>query len=100
VTPDLRARGTFEEHFNATYQRRSTRLAGMGYDATAMLARMTRGGKKDGASARALEAPDGFAGVDGLFRFKAHVVERGMAVNEITGRSSKVVQDAPKSFLQ
>jgi branched-chain amino acid transport system substrate-binding protein len=100
VTPDLAARGTFEEHFNATYQRRSTRLAGMGYDATAMLARMTRGGNKDGASARALEAPDGFAGVDGLFRFKGHVVERGMAVNEISARSSKVVQDAPKSFLQ
>jgi ABC-type branched-subunit amino acid transport system substrate-binding protein len=98
VTPDLIARRAFEARFNATYQRRATRLAGIGYDATAMLARMTRGGNKNGASARAIEARDGFEGVDGVFRFTGHVVERGMAVNEISARGSKTVQEAPKSF--
>ena len=99
VTPDLTARRDFEDRFNATYQRRPTRLAGIGYDATAMLARMTRGGNKNGASAREIEARDGFEGVDGVFRFTGHVVERGMAVNEVTARGSRTVQEAPKSFL-
>jgi hypothetical protein len=99
VTPDFTARRAFEERFNATYQRRPTRLAGIGYDATAMLARMTRGGDKNGASARAIEARNGFEGVDGVFRFTGNVVERGMAVNEISARGSKTVQEAPKSFL-
>lgn len=98
VTPDVAARSAFEQRFNQAYQRRPTRLAGMGYDATAMLARMTREGSKSGASARAIEAQDGFIGVDGLFRFRNHVVERGMAVNEVVTRGSKVVQVAPKAF--
>lgn len=98
VTPDVAARSAFEQRFNQAYQRRSTRLAGMGYDATAMLASMTRKGNKSGASARAIEGQDGFIGVDGLFRFTNHVVERGMAVNEVVPRGSKVVQVAPKAF--
>ena len=98
VTPDVAARSAFEQRFSQAYQRKPTRLAGMGYDATAMLARMTREGSKSGASARAIEAQDGFIGVDGLFRFRSHVVERGMAVNEVVARGSKVVQVAPKTF--
>ena len=98
VTQDVAARSVFEQRFNTAYQRRPTRLAGMGYDATAMLARMTRDGNRAGASARAIEAPDGFTGVDGLFRFRNHVVERGMAVHEVVNRGSKVVQPAPKTF--
>ncbi|GIU66416.1 penicillin-binding protein activator [Candidatus Phycosocius spiralis] len=99
VTPDFGARAGFEARFNEAYQQKPTRLAGIAYDATAMLARMTKGGNKSGASPRAIEAPEGFSGVDGLFRFKAHVVERGMAVNEVVARRSKVVQEAPQSFL-
>lgn len=99
VTSDLTARRAFEERFNAAYQRPPTRLAGIGYDATAMLARMTRGGDKNSASAHAIEARDGFEGVDGVFRFTGHVVERGMAVNEISSRGRKTVQEAPKSLL-
>jgi ABC-type branched-subunit amino acid transport system substrate-binding protein len=98
VMPDVASRSAFEQRFNQAYQRRPTRLAGMGYDATAMLARMTREGNKSGASARAIEAPDGFVGVDGLFRFRNHVIERGMAVHEIVVRGSKVVQVAPRTF--
>jgi len=98
VTPDVAARSAFEQRFSQAYQRKPTRLAGMGYDATAMLARMTREGSKSGASARAIEAQDGFIGVDGLYRFTSHVVERGMAVNEVVARGSKVVQVAPKIF--
>ncbi|MEN9856611.1 MAG: hypothetical protein RLZZ157_1737 [Pseudomonadota bacterium] len=100
VTPDSAARTAFEQRFSAKYGRKPTRLAGMAYDATAMLAGMTRGGNAIAASPRAIEARDGFVGVDGLFRFSRGVVQRGMAVNEVGPRGGKTVDPAPASFSQ
>lgn len=98
VTPDAAARGAFEQRFRARYGRRPTRLAGMGYDATAMLAGMTRGGIANAATPRAIEGQDGFVGVDGLFRFSRGVVQRGMAINEVGPRGGRTVEAAPTSF--
>jgi branched-chain amino acid transport system substrate-binding protein len=98
VTPDAAARAAFEQRFRARYGRRPTRLAGMGYDATAMLAGMTRGGVATSATQRSIEAPDGFVGVDGLFRFSRGVVQRGMAINEVGPRGGRTVEAAPSAF--
>jgi branched-chain amino acid transport system substrate-binding protein len=98
VTPDAAARAAFEQRFRARYGRRPTRLAGMGYDATAMLAGMTRGGTTTTATQRAIETSDGFVGVDGLFRFNRGVVQRGMAINEVGPRGGRTVEAAPVSF--
>jgi hypothetical protein len=49
-------------------------------------------------SRRAIETPDGFVGVDGLFRFNRGVVERAMAINEANVRGGRVVQAAPQRF--
>lgn len=100
VTPDSAARAAFEQRFRAKYGRRPTRLAGMGYDATAMLAGMTRGGNATTATPRAIETRDGFVGVDGLFRFSRGIVQRGMAVNEVGPRGGRTVEAAPTSFGQ
>jgi branched-chain amino acid transport system substrate-binding protein len=98
VTPDAAARAAFEQRFRAKYGRRPTRLAGMGYDATAMLAGMTRGGTASAATQRAIETSDGFVGVDGLFRFSRGVVQRGMAINEVGPRGGRTVEAAPSRF--
>jgi branched-chain amino acid transport system substrate-binding protein len=98
VTPDAAARSAFEQRFRARYGRRPTRLAGMGYDATAMLAGMTRGGVSGTATPRAIESQDGFVGVDGLFRFSRGIVQRGMAINEVGPRGGRTVEAAPTSF--
>jgi branched-chain amino acid transport system substrate-binding protein len=98
VTPDAAARAAFEQRFRARYGKRPTRLAGMGYDATAMLAGMTRGGSAATATQRAIETTDGFVGVDGLFRFNRGVVQRGMAINEVGPRGGRTVEAAPVSF--
>jgi branched-chain amino acid transport system substrate-binding protein len=100
VTPDSAARAAFEQRFRDKYGRRPTRLAGMGYDATAMLAGMTRGGNATTATPNAIETRDGFVGVDGLFRFRRGVVQRGMAVNEVGPRGGRTVEAAPTSFSQ
>ena len=98
VTPDSASRAAFEQRFRDRYGRRPTRLAGIGYDATAMLAGMTRGGNPNGASQRTIETRDGFVGVDGLFRFNRGVVQRGMGVNEVGPRGGRTLDAAPSSF--
>jgi branched-chain amino acid transport system substrate-binding protein len=99
AAPDPTVRGTFERRFRQTFERPPTRLAGMGYDATALVARLTRRGDLTGLSRESLEKPEGFVGVDGLFRFRADgTTERGLAVHEATGTGSRVIDPAPMSF--
>jgi hypothetical protein len=50
-------------------------------------------------SVPALTAAGGFAGRDGIFRFHVGgVVERGLAVLEVTLEGFRVVSPAPESF--
>ena len=47
----------------------------------------------------ALLNPRGFTGVDGLFRFTPQgLVQRGLAVLEVTAQGGTVVSPAPQSF--
>jgi branched-chain amino acid transport system substrate-binding protein len=99
AAPDPAVRGSFERRFRQTFERPPTRLAGMGYDATAIVARLTRRGDVAGLARQSLEKPEGFVGVDGLFRFRADgTTERGLAVHEATGAGSRVIDPAPMSF--
>ena len=46
-----------------------------------------------------LTNPSGFAGIDGLFRFRADGTnERGLAVHRISGNSSTVISPPPRAF--
>ena len=48
----------------------------------------------------ALMDPNGFAGVNGIFRFKSDgTSERGLAVLEVTSTGPLVVSPAPTTFL-
>ena len=50
-------------------------------------------------SREAIENPNGFSGVDGLFRFTPDGrVQRGLAVLEVEPQGSIVVSPAPRSF--
>ena len=50
-------------------------------------------------SQQAILNPSGFTGVDGLFRFTPDgLVQRGLAVLEVTPQGSIVVSPAPQSF--
>lgn len=98
----------FRKRFEQSYGRRPPRLASLAYDATALAGVLSRtvpaneaaGSASGGLFADAvLNNPDGFAGYDGLFRFRADgVVERGLAVLEVQRRGMRVVDPAPPSF--
>lgn len=73
-------------------------LAGIAYDSTALAAALARNGMGDYGSA-VLQNPNGFAGVDGIFRLGANgVAERGLIVKEIAPTGAREVGPAPSAF--
>ena len=83
--------------------RRPPRLSSLAYDATALAAVLARTGQqRTGQPAfdrAALSNPNGFAGIDGIFRFNGSgLVERGLAVLEIRQRRIIEVDPSPKTF--
>ncbi|WP_235062895.1 penicillin-binding protein activator [Paramagnetospirillum caucaseum] len=73
-------------------------LAGIAYDSTALAAALARNGMGDYGSAT-LQNPNGFAGVDGIFRLGANgIAERGLIVKEIAPGGAREVGAAPSAF--
>ncbi len=99
AAPDPARRADFERRFISTYGRPPLRLATLAYDAVALagkLARMKPGGD---FSAEAITNPNGWSGVDGVFRFLPDGrTERALAVIEVQGERNNVVSPAPSSF--
>ena len=100
VSPPPEARARFVARFEATYGATPPRLATLAYDATALAGVLA--GQPLGAdfSDAALLSRNGFAGVDGVFRFGADgLAERGLAVMQVMPEGVAAVLDpAPRSF--
>jgi ABC-type branched-subunit amino acid transport system substrate-binding protein len=75
------------------------RLATLGYDAFALVASMTRSLREPDFTVKALTNPEGFAGIDGIFRFQASgLAQRGLAIYEITPKGFIMIEEAPSDF--
>lgn len=93
------ARRDFERRFRATYGSEPPRLASLGYDAAALAAALASGRSGPPFSRDAILNPNGFSGVDGLFRFTPDgFVQRALAVLEVEPQGNIVVSPAPNSF--
>lgn len=99
AAPDPERRADFERRFTSTYGRPPHRLATLAYDGVALaghLARLKPGGD---FSAEAITNPQGWSGVDGIFRFLPDGrSERALAVIEIQAARNTVVSPAPGTF--
>jgi ABC-type branched-subunit amino acid transport system substrate-binding protein len=93
------AAGDFDARFQAAFGRRPTRLATLGYDAAALAISLLR---EDGDVTRQdLLDPQGFVGLDGLFRFRGDgTVERGLAILQIEDGRLGVAEQPPQAFGQ
>jgi len=101
AAPDPARRADFERRFIATYGRPPHRLATIAYDAVSLAGQLARVRPGGDFSAQALSNPNGWAGIDGAFRFFPDGrVERALAVIEIQGDRSRVVGPAPSSFVR
>ncbi len=97
--PPPSAKTAFAVRFRNAYGREPPRLSSLAYDSVSLaiaLARLPQGQRFTPTN---LTNPEGFAGVDGLFRFRANGLnDRGLAVMEVTGGGSKEVSTAPPRF--
>ena len=99
AAPEPALRGDFEARFRQAYGKEPPRLATLAYDATALAAVLTGMGGPQPFDRRTLTDPAGFGGVDGLFRLHpTGIVERGLAVLEVTAAGPRVIDPAPRSF--
>lgn len=101
AAPDPTLRRDFEKRYQSNYGEPPLRLASLAYDATALaavLARTNAGGDPYGRSE--LTNARGFAGIDGIFRFRPDgLAERGLAVLEIQGGRTRIIDPAPTAFI-
>jgi len=97
--PDL-VRG-FDAKFRAAFGTSPPALASLAYDAVSLIAALASGPAYHRFTADALTDPNGFSGVDGVFRFDVQgASERGLAVLKIRPDGNVVViSPASRTFL-
>lgn len=100
--PPPAARGLFTNRYQEAFGTPpASQIASLGYDLTALAARlpMTAADPAQAFRPERLADPSGFEGWDGLFRFRVDgIVERGLAVMEIQPTGPQVIAPAPAFF--
>jgi ABC-type branched-subunit amino acid transport system substrate-binding protein len=99
AAPDPAGFRAFAGRYRTRYGGEPVRTATLAYDAVALVAALarTQGGQR--FSADVLTNPSGFAGIDGLFRFRQDGSnERGLAVMRVGNSGGAPVAGSPKSF--
>jgi hypothetical protein len=85
--------------YRARFGAAPSRLASLGYDAVLLVNSLAGKWTLGETFPRgALDARDGFAGIDGIFRFRGGVAERGLAVQQVGTGSFVTVSPAPGAF--
>jgi ABC-type branched-subunit amino acid transport system substrate-binding protein len=98
-SPDMSGYNSFVQRYRARYGGEPVRTASLSYDAVALIARLVQTEGPNAFSEQTLTNPSGFAGIDGVFRFRADGTnERGLAVMKVTPQGGEAVSPAPRSF--
>jgi ABC-type branched-subunit amino acid transport system substrate-binding protein len=99
AAPDPSGFRSFSSRYRAKYGADPVRTATLAYDAVALVAALarTQGGQR--FAPEVLTNTSGFAGIDGLFRFRPDGTnERGLAVMRVATGGGQPVAGSPKSF--
>ena len=99
AAPDPAGFRNFSARYRAKFGSDPVRTATLAYDAVALVAALARTHGPQRFSPEVLTNPSGFAGIDGLFRFRADGTnERGLAVMKVATGGGQAVAGSPKSF--
>lgn len=92
-------RQVFENRFQQTYGRPPESIASLAYDAVSLAAALARAPFGQRFTQAQITDPNGFAGVDGLFRFRQDGrVERGLAILQVTPQGLQIIDPPPQRF--
>ncbi|SEQ55061.1 amino acid/amide ABC transporter substrate-binding protein, HAAT family [Faunimonas pinastri] len=90
---------TFASKYQAAFGSQPPRNATLAYDGTVLAAGLVRRFGPDHFDSTTLTNPNGFVGVDGVFRFvNGGTTERALAIYQVTGTGSQVVSPAARGF--
>ncbi len=97
--PEVAGFQDFARRYKTRYNADPARYATLAFDATTLaIALVTRRGA-DRFSEPTLQSPSGFAGTDGVFRFRADGLnERGLAIMQAGNGAAQVLSPAPRTF--
>ena len=100
AAPESAGFRNFSGRYRARYGQDPVRTATLAYDAVALVAALVK--QQPGPqrfSEQTLTSPSGFAGIDGVFRFRTDGTnERGLAVLRVAPSGGQVVSPAPRAF--
>jgi branched-chain amino acid transport system substrate-binding protein len=99
AAPEPNADSAFVAKYKGAYGAAPSQLAELAYDAMSLVALLAPGTAYHRFTQAALMDPNGFAGVNGIFRFRPDgTAQRGLAILEVTPDGFNVVSPAPKTF--
>lgn len=99
AAPDPSGFRAFSGRYRAKFRQEPVRTATLAYDAVALVAALAKTQGAQRFSPEVLTNTSGFAGIDGLFRFRTDGTnDRGLAVMRVTPSGGQVVAGSPKSF--
>jgi ABC-type branched-subunit amino acid transport system substrate-binding protein len=99
AAPEPGTRENFGMRFEGVYGYRPPRVASLGYDAMTLATAVAGGMPGQGISQNSITNPNGFDGVDGIFRFLPNGrIQRGLAIIQATGGGFQVIKPAPYTF--
>jgi ABC-type branched-subunit amino acid transport system substrate-binding protein len=99
AAPDAAGYNSFAERYRRRFNASPTRISTLAYDAVALAAALVRTQGANRFSAQTLTNQSGFAGQDGVFRFRQDgTSERALSVLEVRSRTAQIVSAAPRSF--
>ncbi len=97
--PDPAGFRNFTARYRARFGQDPVRAAALAYDAVALVAALVKTQGPQRFSEPVLTNASGFAGIDGIFRFRPDGTnERGLAVLRVTPQGGQVISPAPRSF--
>jgi ABC-type branched-subunit amino acid transport system substrate-binding protein len=99
AAPEPAGYRAFSGRYRQRYGQDPLRPATLAYDAVSLVAALVKTQGPARFSEEILTNPSGFAGIDGVFRFRPDGTnQRGLAVMRVTTSGPQVISPAPKVF--
>ena len=99
AAPDSTGFRNFSARYRQRYNQDPVRTATLAYDAVALVAALVKTQGPQRFSEQVLTSSSGFAGIDGLFRFRTDGTnERGLAVMRVTPAGGQIISPPPRAF--
>ncbi len=99
AAPAPKLRAAFAQRYESAFGESAPRIASIAFDATALASALARLPKRDRFASETLSNPNGFSGIDGIFRFLPDgSAERGLAILQVQKDGVEVISPAPTTF--